>query len=216
MQTSACTVQAVLFDFGGVLAEEGFHQGLLWVAEQHGLDGTRFFDGVAREIYESGYLEGRISEGEFWNWLNSAMHIPLPGEEIKEIILRRFLLRPWMVDVVRSLNAAKVRTAILSDQTNWLEELDQQYGIYRHFEQVFNSYRMGLSKYRPQTFHHVLGVLGLQPEQALFVDDNQGHIQRAAEVGLRTIHYVNKDDFLRRLAHVCPGLDRNFPGLARD
>lgn len=206
MRTSACTVQAVLFDFGGVLAEEGFHQGLLWIAEQHGLDGTGFFKGVEREIFESGYLEGRISEREFWDCLNSAMQIPLPEERIKEIILQRFVLRPWMMDVVQSLNAGHVRTAILSDQTNWLEELDQQYGFYHHFEQVFNSYRMGLSKNRPRTFHHVLGVLGLRPEQALFVDDNQGHIQRAAAVGLHTIHYVHKEDFLRQLAQVCPGL----------
>ena len=36
-------IKAVLFDFGGVLAEEGFRQGLMAIAGQYDLDPQAFF-----------------------------------------------------------------------------------------------------------------------------------------------------------------------------
>lgn len=58
-------IRAVLFDFGGVLATEGFREGLAAVARSQGLDPDEFFR-IAREaVYESGYITGRGDEGDF-------------------------------------------------------------------------------------------------------------------------------------------------------
>jgi putative hydrolase of the HAD superfamily len=38
MKRSDMNIDAVLFDFGGVIAEEGFKQGLAAIARAHGLD----------------------------------------------------------------------------------------------------------------------------------------------------------------------------------
>ncbi|WP_045220842.1 HAD family hydrolase [Desulfonatronum thioautotrophicum] len=206
MSDAPCTVQAVLFDFGGVLADEGFYHGLHQVAREGGLDGETFFSAVSREIYTCGYLEGRVDESVFWARIETVIGLPLPAETVRRIILDGFVLRPWMLDFVRALRQSGVRVAMLSDQTNWLDELDSRHGFYAEFEQVFNSYRLGISKYRPETFLRVLGELGLQPGQALFVDDNAGHIQRAKEVGLKTILFADQEAFISGLRTFCPGL----------
>ena len=36
-------IKTVIFDFGGVLAEEGFREGLLAIARENGLDPDAFF-----------------------------------------------------------------------------------------------------------------------------------------------------------------------------
>lgn len=206
MSDAPCTVQAVLFDFGGVLADEGFYHGLHQVAREGGLDGETFFSVVSREIYTCGYLEGRVDESVFWNRIETVIGLPLPAETMRRIILDGFVLRPWMLDFVRVLRQSGLRVAMLSDQTNWLEELDSRHGFYAEFEQVFNSFRLGMSKYRPETFVRVLGEMDLQPEQVLFVDDNAGHIQRATEVGLNTILFSDQEAFISGLRAFCPGL----------
>ena len=206
MSDLPCRVQAVLFDFGGVLAEEGFFQGLHQVARDAGLDGEQFFAAVSREIFDCGYLEGRVAEAVFWSRLETEIGLPLPAEQVKEIILDGFVPRPWMLRVVETLQQSGVRVAMLSDQTNWLEELDRRHGFFGNFEQVFNSYRLGLSKYRPETFLRVLDELGLQPGQVLFVDDNPGHVQWAEALGLQTILFTDQEAFAEALRKVCPGL----------
>lgn len=206
MSDFPCTVQAVLFDFGGVLAEEGFFRGLHQVARDAGLDGEEFFAAVSREIFDCGYLEGRVAEAVFWSRLETEIGLPLPAEKVREIILGGFVPRPWMLRVVEALQQSGVRVAMLSDQTNWLEELDRRYGFFRRFERVFNSYRLGLSKYRPETFLRVLDELGLQPGQTLFVDDNPGHVQRAEALGLQTILFTDPEAFVEAMRRFCPGL----------
>jgi FMN phosphatase YigB (HAD superfamily) len=37
--------------------------------------------------------------------------------------------------------------------------------------------------------------LGFKPHEVLFIDDNQGNIQRAQEEGLKTIHFKTVEDF---------------------
>jgi len=45
---ATCSIDTVLFDFGGVLAEEGFANGLRTIARNHGLDDNEFLE-LARE-----------------------------------------------------------------------------------------------------------------------------------------------------------------------
>ena len=60
---------AVLFDFGGVIAEEGFQQGLYAIAQKFGLDQKRFFQLANDAVYNSGYVTGMRLENAPALWL---------------------------------------------------------------------------------------------------------------------------------------------------
>ena len=62
-------IKAVLFDFGGVLAEEGFRKGLFALAETHGLDRDEVFAAGREAVHGTGYVIGTGSEAEFWQTL---------------------------------------------------------------------------------------------------------------------------------------------------
>lgn len=203
-QQRPCLVDAVLFDFGGVLAEEGFRRGLEVIAIRNGLEPEAFKRRGFDAVHDSGYVTGRAPESAFWSALRNGATLHEDDAALREIILSHFVLRPWMIGIVAGLKERGVRLAILSDQTDWLEELDRRHGFFKTFEKVFNSYRMGKSKRDHSLFDDVLGVLGTAPDRTLFVDDHPDNIERAEARGLRTIHYVDRKGFGFEMARWCP------------
>ncbi len=197
-------IKTVLFDFGGVLAEEGFRDGLRAIGRGNGLDPDAFFAVADSLIYETGYLTGNPDEALFWNVVRKRTGISGDDDELRNEILARFVLRPEMLAVVDRLRAAGTMVVMLSDQTNWLEEIDRETGLFQHFDRVFNSFRMHKSKRDATIFTDVCRELGVPPGAALFVDDNFNHVNRARSKGLMTIHFVTVDDFKQQLKHYIP------------
>ncbi|HOP36262.1 MAG TPA: HAD-IA family hydrolase, partial [Syntrophales bacterium] len=93
---------------------------------------------------------------------------------------------------------------ILSDQTNWLEELNERDRFFRHFDRVYNSFYLGKSKRDPALFDHVLRLLEIRGEDILFVDDHAGNCERAQRAGMKTIHFTERRPFLSELEKRAP------------
>jgi putative hydrolase of the HAD superfamily len=192
-------VKAALFDFGGVIAEEGFLEGLRVIGEGNGLEPDAFFQVVDSLIYETGYLTGTADEASFWKAVKARTGISGGEDALRREIVTRFVLRPGMLAAVDFLRTKGMTVAMLSDQTNWLEEIDQVTGLFRHFDRIFNSYRIHKSKRDASVFADVCAALGRKPEETLFIDDNINHIKRAQSLGLFTIHFTSVEDFEKRL-----------------
>jgi len=201
-----CTVEAIIFDFGGVLAEEGFRNGLFAIARRNGLEPESFARTGFELVYDVGYVLGRADERTFWRALRERTRISDPDSTLRYDILSHFRLRPWMLDLVRELKQNGMCLAILSDQTNWLDELDGRDDFFRWFDHVFNSYHQGKSKKEISLFKDVLSYIGVHAGQALFVDDHESHIKRAEAIGLNTILYLDRERFEADLALFCPHL----------
>jgi putative hydrolase of the HAD superfamily len=192
-------LKAFLFDFGGVLAEEGFRDGLKAIGRKNGLDPELFFAVADSLIFESGYLTGRSDEAAYWNILRERTGIAGSNRELRDEILGRFVLRPGMVAAVDRLRSQGFIVALLSDQTNWLDELDRRTSLSAHFDRVFNSYNIHKSKREAAIFRDVCGALDVDTGETLFIDDNIDHIRRAADAGLQTIHFTTFEDFEKKL-----------------
>lgn len=193
------TIRTVLFDFGGVIAEEGFREGLLAIGRQQGLDPEAFFHHVERLIAATGYLTGRADEPLFWSAVRNGTGIKCADADLRREILRRFVVRQEMLDEVDRIRASGRTVAMLSDQTNWLDELDRAHGFFRRFDRVFNSFHLHKSKQDPSVFTDVCAELGAAAGETLFIDDNAGHIERAASRGLETLHFTTVHASLSRL-----------------
>lgn len=192
-------LDAVLFDFGGVLAEEGFREGLKEIARRNRLDPETFYRLGSEAVYDSGYVVGKADEKAFWDLLCRRSGLGGYDADYTKIILERFRLRPSMLRLVRELKSLQVRVAILSDQTDWLDRLEERHRFYYLFERVFNSYHVGMSKRDPEVFLHALGELEVEGERTLFVDDSEGHVERASGLGLRTLLFREPASFFESI-----------------
>jgi putative hydrolase of the HAD superfamily len=192
-------IRAILLDFGGVIAEEGFQKGLYAIADRFGLDQKRFFQLANEAVYDSGYVTGTGSERDYWNEVRSHAGIIAPDEELRREIITRFIPRQWMLEITETMHKSGIITAILSDQSDWLDQLDANYNFFQYFDAVFNSFHLGKTKQDPTTFTDTLQALKVDGKQTLFVDDNIGHIDRAAAAGLQTHHFIDRDSFVKKL-----------------
>jgi putative hydrolase of the HAD superfamily len=204
VQDKTCAIDMVLFDFGGVLAEIGFEEGLRVVAMRHGLDKTAFYNLAYDLIYSTGYLTGHIEEHAFWQAIREKAGIEDEDTMLRNEVISRFVLRPWMLDIVKKLKANGIGTAILSDQTNWLDELNEQYDFFKYFDIVFNSYHLGKSKMDPSHFSDIITHLNCAPERLLFVDDTEAHCVTARGMGIKAIQFIDRPSFLEAIFCFCP------------
>jgi len=190
------SIKAVLFDFGGVLAEEGFYNGLMAMAREQHLDVDNMPRDAMQAVYDSGFVLGRGSAADFWALMRERTGLQGEDAVLTKRILDGFVIRPWIMERVRRLREQGFITAILSDQTNWLDWLDEQYHFSDAFDHIFNSYYLGKGKQDPSLFTDVAAILALPPSDLLFVDDNADNVARAQSRGLQTIHYVDRDSFI--------------------
>lgn len=189
----------MLFDYGGVLAEEGFREGLYAIAENQGFDGDEFYHAAQEGVYHTGYVTGQGSVTDFWHYLHQ--RFPLRGDDdsLSNEVLRRFLLRPAMPLLVRRLRRKGYTVGILSDQTEWLDQLDQRDHFYREFDRLYISYRLGKGKRDASLFDDVAGDLGLDSAEIIFIDDNAGNVERARERGMQALLFTTMSELLREL-----------------
>jgi len=197
-------IQVVLFDYGGVLAEEGFQEGIEAIAEKNDVDPMEMRKMAYEVSYGTGFITGEVREDVFWAALRKQTGILGKDRELREEILSRFILRPWMIEIVSELRNRGVATGILSDQTHWLDEIEERDHLFPRFNYVFNSFHTGLSKRDPALFDVVVKRLNTRAENILFIDDHRPHILRAEAKGLKTIHYQGKESFLQEFRTLFP------------
>ena len=204
MEPEEKPITTLLFDYGGVLAEEGFREGLAEIARRHGLDPDWMLRQGMDAVYDSGYVTGRGTEADFWRLLEARTGITGDEARLREEILQRFRLRPEMLALVDELRSRGFRVAILSDQTDWLDRLEARDRFFHHFDRVFNSHHLGMGKRDPRTFRVVACRMGVEPGEVLFIDDSPGNVERARRAGMKALRFENTEAFREALDRFLP------------
>jgi putative hydrolase of the HAD superfamily len=188
-------ISLVLIDFGGVIAQEGFKKGIVDLADEFDFDTDSLKKLAFDLVYSCGFTTGKTDSDGFWDLFKKKTGIQKDNQTLTKHILKRFVVRDEMITFAKDLKKRNIKTAILSDQTNWLDELNKQYDFFKYFDKVFNSYHLGITKKEPEMFDMALKEMDDKPEKTLFIDDHSPHIQRASDKGINTILFKEVDDF---------------------
>ncbi|SEM44600.1 putative hydrolase of the HAD superfamily [Syntrophus gentianae] len=188
-------IEAVLFDFGGVLAEEGWKQGFRAIAEANGLDGEELVQAAGDTVYATGYITGRGSESSFWQAMREQTGVRGNDAALNFEIVSRFIPREWMFKLVKRLKTEQRTVGILSDQTDILDKLNARFDFFRFFDFVFNSYHIGKGKRDRSLFDDIARLLKTEPEKILFIDDDPGNVERARQSGWQALLYIDRNSF---------------------
>lgn len=208
---TAPAVQAVIFDFDGVIAERGFRAALRALAARCDLDYPPLPGLAMQALVDSGYLTGTGTgnEHDWWAKLQAGLRPLGSCQQFRADLLEASVVRPWQLDLAGRLASAGYCTAVLSDHTDWLDEIEARQPFGQAFGRVFNSYYLGASKRESAAFVAVAEALGVPPDKALFIDDNPDNVARAAALGMTGIVYREREAFWR-------GLDAALGGVLAD
>ncbi len=70
-----------------------------------------------------------------------------------------------MFDIVKKLRGSGIGVAILKDQTNWLDELNERYDFFKLFDVIYNSYHLGKARLTLPILPILFLRLGSAPEK---------------------------------------------------
>jgi len=182
-------ISSVIFDFDGVIAEPGFRLALAELTPGSNVELAEIANQGMRALLKSGYVTGQGSEADFWEMLTATTDLAGNSATFRAAVMRCSTIRPPMVDLVGGLRKGGVPVALLSDHTDWLDEIAAATGLVDQFDYFFNSYHLRCSKRDPLVFDQVLALMGSDAGQTLFVDDNPANVERATSRGLHGIVY---------------------------
>ncbi|HEY7042794.1 MAG TPA: HAD family phosphatase [Nocardioidaceae bacterium] len=189
-------IEAVLFDFNGVLTTSPFtHMAAL--GTDSGVEGE-----VVLELMLGPYDEdtdhawhrferGEITAAEYGTDLferAAAAQIDIDFTQLANL-MSRLEVHEIVVDRVRDLRADGYRTGLV---TNNVKEASGQWRtlvpVEDLFEVVVDSSEVGMRKPNPAIYLHALDLLGgVAPERAVFLDDAPGNVAGARRAGLHAI-----------------------------
>ncbi len=194
------TIRCVAFDFGGVIAEEGFREGMRAIASACGLDPGETISMAFKLVFDVRFVEAGCTEADMWEEFRRRSGVTASDAVLRDMVLSRFVVRPRMLQTAANLRDKGYRTAMLTDQAGWLRELDAKTPFLHLFDPVINSWDTGKTKKDPTSFTDLAAAVDLPPEEILFIDDNEGNVERAAAMGLKTILFGDMEQFERQLS----------------
>jgi HAD superfamily hydrolase (TIGR01509 family) len=183
-------VRAVFFDLGGVYYTEGFREGLFAIARKYGFGERSFFETASQVIFADGYVRGEAPERMFWDELALAAGLDIDLYPDRSLILEAFKPIPGMEALV-ARTGEEVPVGLLTDQCNWLYELDDRDGLFTPFQAIISSYEEGFTKRNPEIFRIACQRMDALPQEVLFFDDNTGNVNNARDFGIRAFLFEN-------------------------
>jgi epoxide hydrolase-like predicted phosphatase len=181
--------RGLLLDWGGVMTTNLFASFGAFCARE-GLEAevlaTAFrTDPAAREALIA-YEEGRLEDDAFALALAAALGLPPErAEGLIDDLMAGATLEADMVDLVRRVRAAGIRTGMVSN--SWGADRYPREVVEELFDATVISGVEGFRKPDPRMY--VLGAerIGVEPAACVFVDDLPFNLKPAAELGMATV-----------------------------
>jgi putative hydrolase of the HAD superfamily len=202
------SVRAVIFDFGGVILTSPFESFARYEAANGLPDGfirglnatdpdTNAWARLERnEVDIAGFVELFEAEAVV------AGH-PIDGRQVLAMLGGE--LRPEMVEALRRCHD-RLKTAMLTNNFVAVDAIERGAGpmadVLGLFDVVVESSRVALRKPDPAIYRLVCGELGIEPEEAVFLDDLGINLKPARAMGMTTIKVVDPDQAIADLEAV--------------
>ncbi len=190
-------VDAVLFDFGGVITASSPFRLLGALGASGGLSEEETLELLLGPYHEdTDHPFHRMERGEIsgvaW-FAEAATAMAARGVQLEPSqlvdVFRSLGVHDVVVERVRSLRADGYKTAILTNNIReasetWRTMLD----VDALFDVIVDSSAVGMRKPNPAIYRHTLELLGgVEPEQAVFLDDAESNVVAARAIGMHGI-----------------------------
>lgn len=184
-------IKAIIFDFAGVVGADGYW---VWLRENvKDLESKKeFFHKISIEVDK-----GIITNEEFVKQI--AENLGIEKEIIWPQIFEKIVINYELLNLIKNLkNSYKI--GLLTNFTyQWMDELLEKHNLTLYFDQVLISSRHNLVKPEPEAFAKILGMLGVNKDEVIFIDDRQMHIDGANSFGIKTLLFTSNEQLKQDL-----------------
>jgi HAD superfamily hydrolase (TIGR01509 family) len=209
------STDAVIFDVGGVLAQNIWEHMLPALAEWYGLDRAEIED-AGKLLWETFAYVGETPanlrgdmEVRYWKLFLAIFRRQLQGKDISVeslIALTDDFIVPieGMAPILESLKSRGTTLVICSNNNEfWQPRQMAKLGLQRYFPESKEilSTRVGAPKDSPrfEMFRAALAAAGVPASRCLFVDDRPENVARAQEFGIDAVLFKDAAGLTREL-----------------
>lgn len=180
------TIEAIIFDVGGVLVRTADHSSRAVWEKRLGLA-----SGGAEAVVLNSEMGHRAQRGEItnealWNWVGKFLEL---GDELpafRQDFWRGDLVDEKLVALIRKLRRS-YKLAIISNATDALLETLAVYSLLDEFDLVVGSAYEGVMKPNRLIYDRTLERLGSPAEKSVFIDDAPANVAGARALGMNAI-----------------------------
>jgi putative hydrolase of the HAD superfamily len=185
-------IKAVIFDYGLVLSGPRAQWAIDAALELTGLDFERF-----EELYwkfRGAYDDGTLNGAAYWRQSLEDARVPVTSEQVAKLVqldgamwcTQNDALVAWQ----QRLRAVGVKTAILSNMGDAVRgAIERECSWVHAIDLRIWSYEFGCTKPDARIYQHTLNRLGVEPEQALFLDDREENVSAARRCGMHALAF---------------------------
>ncbi|MHC4270182.1 MAG: HAD family hydrolase [Planctomycetota bacterium] len=193
-------IKAIIFDFGNVICHFDNNIFLEKISS--------FTDKTASElndlIYNSTdfprqYETGLISSDKFFNEIKRRCDLSMSKIEFIKSYTDIFTPIRTTINLIRRLKSI-YKIALLSNTNKWdFEHIIKTCEVYNLFDAVSLSFRVRAMKPDNKIFLDSISKLRLKPEECVYIDDIEGYVEAAKQIGINGIHYVSFEKLISSL-----------------
>lgn len=204
-------IDAVLFDFGGVVIDSPF-EAFAQVEHRCGVPvGTvRRINSADPDTNAWAQLErGEITPDRFVELFGDearSLGTTMDGHRLLEALralpATRGDARPAMLTRIEELRAAGIRVGLLTNNIAPMDGADGTRWVFDTFDRVLESCRLGVRKPEPRVYELACAALDAAPQRTVLLDDLGINLKPARVLGLQTIKVVDPDDALAELTKI--------------
>lgn len=192
------TIEAIIFDVGGVLVRTADHSGRAVWEKRLGLA-----SGGAEAVVLNSEMGHRAQRGEItnealWNWVGKFLEL---GDELpafRQDFWRGDLVDEKLVALIRKLRRS-YKLAIISNATDALLETLAVYSLLDEFDLVVGSAYEGVMKPNRLIYERTLVRLESAAEKSVFIDDAPANVAGARALGMNAILFKPMMDLAAEL-----------------
>ncbi len=180
-------IKAVVFDFFGVISSDEY-----W----HFIGVDKQKPSVFREISDQTNL-GNIDWQAFLHKVAEVKKISV--DEI-QAVYESEQLNPQILSLIETLHA-KYKTGLLTNaHHDYIDQIIEKAHLRDLFDVLVISSREGVIKPDPRIFQIMLERLEASPEEIIYVDDQQRHVEAAKLLGIKAILYQDYQQLAQELS----------------
>jgi len=193
-------IKAIFLDYGGVLSQMVDEAPRLELAERYGVSLSRIYNLLFDTQAAIQAALGEITNEHHWHAIYEILRVP---PEERDEFYRQFWsadgLNQELVDHLPLLHE-RYKLGLLSNANGDLRQvMNERWHIAGLFDGMIISAEVGLLKPDRRIYELAVNSLGVQPDEAVFIDDMLPNVEGARVAGWHAIQYFNNRQMLSEL-----------------
>ncbi|MDR2965967.1 MAG: HAD-IA family hydrolase [Treponema sp.] len=199
------TIKAVFFDYDGTMTYDstGIESICNYISQ---------YMNINKDIFEKEYRKyvgdlifGKTFHEDIWDELCAGLGMNIPIA----FLFHSFNQTPIdhdMHDFVLKIKAKGYKTGLITGNfSDRVVYLKQKFDLNKYFDIFAVSGELGYGKQTEKIFFHALEQLGIQPDESVFIDNQNENLLIPRKIGMRVIYFCNEK---RDMAHLVGNLQK--------